>query len=211
MMEELPEYFPWLTVAQKKQFAAMPELYAYWNERINVISRQDMPNFVERHVLHSLAIAEVCRFGAGVKAMDVGTGGGFPGIPLAVMFPDSEFTLVDSIAKKIKVVEEIASALGLKNVRAKCCRAESVEGRFDFVVSRAVTETKTLVEWVWNKIERRERYGQGGDLSNGILCLKGGDLKDELAAVKKPSVVYNISDFFGEEFFATKKIVYIPK
>lgn len=185
----------------------MGALYREWNERINVVSRKDIDQLYLRHVLHSLSIACVCRFAPGTRVADVGCGGGFPGIPLAVMFPEVRFTLVDSIGKKIKVVEGVAGALGLDNVEAVNGRIEGVDEKFDFVVSRAVTDMRSFVSWVWNKIER----GNGSELPNGILYLKGGDLTEELARVGKPSVVFDIGDHFSEEFFATKKIVYLAR
>lgn len=208
-MELLLKYFPGLTPLQRKQFGALYDLYSYWNERINVVSRKDMDNFYLHHVLHSLAIAGVCDFGDGIRVMDVGCGGGFPGIPLAIMFPQAHFTLVDSIGKKIKVVQEVVSGVELANVTPVNGRAESVDGKFDYVVSRAVTEMKTFVGWVWNKIEKKDY--PDGELANGILYLKGGDLDAELAAAGKPYSVYDINGFFEEEFFETKKVVYIPR
>ncbi len=206
-MKEILKYFPDLTPLQRERFGAMGELYREWNDKINVISRKDIDQIYLHHILHSLAIARVCRFATGVRVADVGCGGGFPGIPLAVMFPEARFTLVDSIGKKIKVVEGVAEALGLDNVRAVNGRIESVDSKFDFVVSRAVTDMRTFTSWVWNKIER----GEGSELPNGILYLKGGDLKEELGGLGKPSVVFDIQDFFGEEFFETKKIVYLKR
>lgn len=215
-MDLILKYFPDLTSRQKEQYAALFDLYNYWNGQINVISRKDIDQLYLRHVLHSLAIAKVCSFSAGSRIMDVGTGGGFPGIPLAIMFPEAEFTLIDSIGKKIKVVEEVAKGAGLENVTAVHGRAEQQpDAKFDYVVSRAVTDMKAFTGWVWNKIRKQDRSGSPGQLSNGILYLKGGDLEgglgEELAAVKKPYAFYEISDFFGEEFFDTKKIVYIPR
>lgn len=206
-MEMIEKYFPGLTQLQKERFAALYGLYSDWNAKINVISRKDMEHFHERHVLHSLAIARVCSFGPGARIMDVGSGGGFPGIPLAIMFPECGFTLVDSIGKKVTVIREVAQALGLGNVAALNTRAEQVPGRFDYVVSRAVTDMGTFAGWVWNKIEG----GQKGSLPNGILYLKGGDLAAELAAAGKPYTLYDIGGFFSEEFFETKKVVYIPR
>ena len=208
-MELVLKYFPDLTPLQKKQFEALYDLYLYWNERINVVSRKDIGNFYLHHVLHSLAIAKVCSFGKGVEVMDVGCGGGFPGIPLAIMFPDAHFTLIDSIGKKIKVVQEVIADTGLLNVTPVNGRAENVTGRFDYVVSRAVTEMKTFVGWVWNKIDIKEQ-GEG-KLANGILYLKGGDLDEELSATGKPYAIYDINRFFEEDFFDTKKVVYIPR
>ncbi len=193
-MEMIEDYFPLLTAEQRERFMALEALYAEWNLRINVISRKDMEHFVERHVLHSLAIAKVRDFGASERVMDVGTGGGFPGIPLAIMFPETRFTLVDSIGKKISVVRGVSEALGLKNVEAVNGRAESVHGRFDCVVTRAVAPMATLLGWV-------------SDKCGEILALKGGDLTDELAATGRDYTLYKVSDFFSGEFFETKRIV----
>ena len=206
-MEVIDKYFPDLTPLQRERFAALHELYKDWNSRINVISRKDTEQLYERHVLHSLAIAKVCEFYAGAEILDVGSGGGFPGIPLAILFPEARFTLVDSIGKKVNVLRGVAEALGLKNVTAVNLRAEQVPGRFDYMVSRAVTDMSTFLGWIWNKISP----GQKGSLPNGILYLKGGDLTQELAAAGKKYQLYNISDFFSEEFFDTKKVVYIRK
>jgi 16S rRNA (guanine527-N7)-methyltransferase len=193
-MVTIERYFPSLTAEQRARFAALGELYADWNARINVISRKDMEHFMERHVLHSLSIAKVRAFGAGQRVLDVGTGGGFPGIPLAIMFPEARFTLVDSIGKKIAVVRGVSEALGLKNVEAVNGRAESVPGRFDCMVTRAVAPMGTLEGWVGGKC-------------NEILALKGGDLTAELAAAGGSYTLYNIADFFDGEFFETKKVV----
>ncbi len=197
-------YFPELTERQRAQFAALAPLYEEWNARINVISRKDMEQFELRHVLHSLVIAKVCPLPDGARVLDVGTGGGFPGIPLAIRFPRAHFTLVDSIGKKIKVVEAVAQALGLQNVEALNARAENVPGRFDYVVSRAVTRMKTFVGWV---PEKKIEPGPG----HGIYYLKGGDLVDELAETGKRYELFPIGDWFGEEFFATKSVVYLPR
>jgi 16S rRNA (guanine527-N7)-methyltransferase len=207
MTTPVDKYFPDLAPLQRERFAALGGLYGEWNARINVISRRDMEHFYERHVLHSLAIARVCAFADGARVMDVGSGGGFPGVPLAIMFPEARFTLVDSIGKKVGVIRGVCEALGLENVTAVNARAEQVVGRFDYVVSRAVTDMATFAGWVWDKIEA----GQRGSLSNGILYLKGGDLTAELAAAGRPYTLYDIADFFDEEFFATKKVVYLPK
>lgn len=201
----LLKYFPDLTPLQQERFEAMEALYLDWNSKINVISRKDTGGFYLHHVLHSLAIAKTVRFAPGTKIMDVGTGGGFPGMPLAVMFPECSFTLVDSIGKKIKVASAVASALGLENVEAVNDRAENVRGEFGFAVSRAVTAMDNFMPLV------RGRITPGGcsTLPNGVLYLKGGDLSSELRNFPK-SRIYNISSFFNEEFFETKRVVYLP-
>ena len=198
-------YFLELTSKQIEQFSKLQELYVHWNEQINVISRKDTENFYERHVLHSLGIAKVIQFKKGTKIMDVGTGGGFPGIPLAILFPDCDFLLVDSIGKKIKVVNEVAHELGLKNVTGIHERAEKVAGSFDFVVSRAVTQMPEFITWVKNKVSKTSK----NSLPNGILYLKGGDLSEEMKTVKQWSKEYKLKDFFEGEFFETKKVVYV--
>lgn len=198
-------YFPELSSNQIEQFSKLQELYVHWNEQINVISRKDTDNFYERHVLHSLGIAKVIKFKKDTKIMDVGTGGGFPGIPLAILFPDCDFLLVDSIGKKIKVVTEVANSLGLKNVKGLHERAEKVDGTFDFVVSRAVTQMPEFITWVKNKVSKTSR----NSLPNGILYLKGGDLSDEMKTVKQWIKEYKLKDFFEGEFFETKKVVYV--
>ena len=203
-MEIILKYFPDLLEKQIKQFSQLQELYNEWNSQINVISRKDMENLYLKHVLHSLAIAKVVSFADGTKVLDVGTGGGFPGIPLAILFPNVEFLLVDSIGKKIKVVNEVANSIGLKNLRAEHKRAEQVNGQFDFVVSRAVTRMKVFQQWVRKRISTKQR----NILFNGVLYLKGGDLTEELKGIKNVEL-YNIPDFFDEEFFETKKVVYI--
>jgi 16S rRNA (guanine527-N7)-methyltransferase len=206
MIDLILKYFPNLTDKQKERFAALPELYADWNSKINVISRKDMDNFVEHHVLHSLAIAKIIQFKTMCDIMDLGTGGGFPGIPLAIMFPDANFYLVDSIGKKIKVVNDIAAQLELTNVKAEQIRAEQVKKDFDFIVSRAVTDLSQFVGWVKGKISDTHYH----KLHNGIIYLKGGDLDDEIAPFHKKVRLYNISDFFEEPYFETKKIIYLP-
>lgn len=205
-MDIILKYFPNLTERQKEQFAALPDLYGDWNSKINVISRKDMDNFMEHHVLHSLAIAKVLQFKTMAEVMDLGTGGGFPGIPLAIMFPDANFYLVDSIGKKIKVVQSVAESLQLKNVKAKQIRAEQVDRDFDFIVSRAVTDLSQFVGWVRGKLSDIHYH----KLRNGIIYLKGGDLTDEIAPFKKKVHLYDISDFFEEEYFETKKVIYMP-
>ena len=204
-MEAIKDYFPTLSNRQLNQFKLLEGLYAEWNEKINVISRKDTEELYERHVLHSLAIAKVIIFKDNSKILDVGTGGGFPGIPLAIMYPNSEFLLVDSIGKKIKVVNAIADSLGLNNLRAVHKRAEDVNEKFDFVVSRAVTQMPLFLEWVKGKFESNSKH----HLSNGILYLKGGDLTQELDHVKKEIQLFDICAFFKEDFFETKKVVYV--
>jgi 16S rRNA (guanine527-N7)-methyltransferase len=205
-MELIDKYFPDLTAAQRDKFGQMEELYQFWNARVNVISRQDIDTLYERHVLHSLGIAKVQPFKSGTSVLDVGTGGGFPGIPLAIMFPHAQFHLVDSIGKKIRVVQEIAQALGLDNVRAEQTRAEKLDDSYEFVVSRAVTRMAPFVGWVKKNMSRNSFH----ELRNGILYLKGGDLKEELSELKEKARVYELSGFFNEEFFETKKVVYVP-
>ena len=205
-VELIYKYFPQLTERQKEQFAALMPLYQDWNAKINVISRKDMDNFYEHHVLHSLAIAKVQPFKTMAEILDVGTGGGFPGIPLAIMFPDAKFYLVDSIGKKIKVVQDVAQQLQLQNVRAEQIRAEQVQGDFDFIVSRAVTDLSQFSQWVKGKVSGIQYH----HLRNGILYLKGGDLDAELAPFKKKVRTWDISDFFAEEYFQTKKVIHLP-
>lgn len=206
MMEIIEKYFPGLDAPQRERFTRLYDLYADWNSKINVISRKDMDHFYERHVLHSLAIAKVCRFDPGARIMDVGSGGGFPGIPLAILFPKCDFTLVDSIGKKVTVMRSVAETLNLQNVTTLNKRAEDVHEKFDYVVGRAVTDMNTFIGWVWDKVI----HGQRGELPNGILCLKGGDLTEELSAVSQKCSIYNISNIFSEDFFETKKIIYLP-
>jgi 16S rRNA (guanine527-N7)-methyltransferase len=199
-------YFPNLTEKQKKQFTQLYFLYSDWNEKINVISRKDIENLYINHVLHSLGIAKVNEFKPGTSVLDVGTGGGFPGIPLAILFPETQFHLVDSIGKKITVVKNVAEALELKNVKAEQIRAEQIKGEYDFIVSRAVTRLKEFYSWVNKKVKKNSVH----KMYNGILYLKGGDLDEELAELKKSHQVINLSDYFKEEFFETKKVVYVP-
>lgn len=205
-MEIINHYFPKLNELQKSRFAQLQELYSLWNEQINVISRKDIEQLYERHVLHSLAIYQFIPFQPGSTVLDIGTGGGFPGIPLAIMMPDVKFTLVDSIGKKIKVVNEVAQALDLKNVQAFHLRAENINEKFDFVVSRAVAELPLLLSWCNGKMKKQ----QVNAIPNGLICLKGGDLNEELKTVKRSAQVFEISSFFKEEFFETKKLVYVP-
>ncbi len=204
-MEEILKYFPNLTDNQLIQFKKLGELYPEWNARINVISRKDIDELYVKHVLHSLGIAKVMAFQPQSTVLDVGTGGGFPGIPLAVLFPETRFYLIDVIAKKIKVVNEVAAALGLQNVKAEQLRAENVKGDFDFIVSRAVTNMPDFVLWIKDKIKKQQKH----ELKNGILYLKGGDLTEELKDFPK-ATLYNLSDHFSEEFFETKKVVHLP-
>jgi 16S rRNA (guanine527-N7)-methyltransferase len=199
-------HFPNLTDAQKNQFTKLYDLYKDWNEKINVISRKDIDNLYVNHVLHSLGIAKVISFKPGSKILDVGTGGGFPGIPLAIFFPDTQFHLVDSIGKKITVVQNVAQALGLKNVKAEQIRAEQIKDQYDFIVSRAVTRLKEFYGWVHRLAKKKSVH----ELYNGILYLKGGDLEEELAELKKPYQLFELSDYFKEDFFETKKLVYVP-
>lgn len=199
-------YFPELSNKAKERFNKLFELYFFWNNQINVVSRKDFEFFYERHVLHSLGIAKIIQFKKETKILDVGTGGGFPGIPLAILFPESEFVLVDSIGKKIKVVNEVAAALGLKNVKGIHSRAEDSKEQFDFVISRAVTQMDDFYPWVKNKFLKKSH----NDLQNGILYLKGGDLNEEMKNFAKKVNYYNLSNYFTETFFETKKVVYIP-
>jgi 16S rRNA (guanine527-N7)-methyltransferase len=202
----LLSYFPELTEKQIEQFDRLEELYMDWNAKINVISRKDMEQFYVHHVLHSLGIAKVMRFEPGTKVLDIGTGGGFPGIPLAILFPDTHFHLVDSIGKKITVVKEVARALKLSNVEAQQIRAEELVRKYDFVISRAVTRMINFYPWVKGKIKREDF----NEFQNGILYLKGGDVDEEMEELDKSYVTYHLSDYFKEEFFETKKVVYMP-
>lgn len=201
----ITKYFPDLTQDQIEKFDQLGDLYQHWNEQINVISRKDTENFYERHVLHSLAIANVISFKDETKILDIGTGGGFPGIPLAILFPNCQFLLVDSIGKKIKVVKEVAEALELKNIRGTHERAENINEQFDFIVSRAVTAMPKFLNWTKGKFLKENK----NDFKNGIFYLKGGDLTEEMAPVKKAIQIFDIKDTFSEEFFETKKVVYI--
>ena len=204
-MEEIIKQFPNLTDNQLLQFHKLEALYHDWNAKINVISRKDIDELYTKHVLHSLAIAKVQPFEPGTYILDVGTGGGFPGIPLAILFPETRFYLIDVIAKKIKVVQAVADGLGLKNVKAEQMRAENAKGDYDFIVSRAVTNMPDFYSWVKNKIKKQNKHA----LHNGILYLKGGDLTEELKDFPK-ATEYNIADFFSDSFFETKKVVHLP-
>lgn len=204
-MEEILRQFPELTAIQIEQFQKLSALYHDWNAKINVISRKDIDELYVKHVFHSLAIAKVIKFEPGTYVLDVGTGGGFPGIPLAILFPETRFYLIDVILKKIKVVQAVAEAIGLKNVKAEQIRAENVKGDFDFIVSRAVTNMPDFVSWIKDKIKKQQKH----ELKNGILYLKGGDLTEELKDFPQ-AVEYNIADFFDGEFFETKKVVHLP-
>jgi 16S rRNA (guanine527-N7)-methyltransferase len=204
-MDEILKYFPNLTDIQKEQFAKLDFLYHDWNAKINVISRKDIDELYTKHILHSLGIAKIVKFEPGTFVLDVGTGGGFPGIPLAILFPETRFFLIDVIAKKIKVVQAVADALELKNVKAEQLRAELVKGDFDFIVSRAVTNMPDFVSWIKDKIKKKSKH----ELKNGILYLKGGDLTEELKDFPK-ATEYNLADFFEGEFFETKKVVHLP-
>ncbi|MDO6674318.1 16S rRNA (guanine(527)-N(7))-methyltransferase RsmG [Tenacibaculum sp. 1_MG-2023] len=204
-MELIKKYFGNLSETQLEQFSKLQELYQDWNLKINVVSRKDIDELYLRHVLHSLGIAKVMEFKSGAKVMDVGTGGGFPGIPLAILFPQTQFHLVDSIGKKIKVVNEVTEGLGLKNVKTTHGRVEEVNDTYDFIVSRAVAQMETFQRWVKNKVHKKQNHA----LKNGILYLKGGDLTEELANFPK-ATIYNLPDFFEEDFFETKKVVHLP-
>ncbi len=207
MISLITKYFPDLTERQQEQFRLLYDLYADWNAKINVVSRKDFDQLYLRHILHSLAIAKVCQFEAVARVLDVGCGGGFPSVPLAIMFPDVKFISADSIGKKITVVKGVCEGAGIKNIDARNVRVEQIAEKFDYVVSRAVTEMPQFVKWIWSKIER----GQHGTLPNGVLYLKGGDLSEELAATKMKWQEFQIADFFEEEFFETKKVVYTAK
>ena len=204
-MNLIRNYFPDLSEKQIKQFSQLAELYEFWNAQINVISRKDIDALYLKHVLHSLGIAKVQAFLPGSKILDVGTGGGFPGIPLAILYPESEFLLIDSIGKKIKVVEAVAEAIGLKNIKAVHGRAEKVEGEFDFIVSRAVTNMEDFTKWTRRKVSKKQRH----ELKNGILYLKGGDLNEELQNFPKARI-FDLSSFYEDPFYETKKVVHLP-
>ena len=206
-MELILKYFPDLTPHQQEQLTKLKPLYFEWNNQINVISRKDMDNFYERHVLHSIAIAKVIAFKKGTTLLDVGTGGGFPGIPLAILFPECQFHLVDSVGKKIKVVNAVAQELRLENVTADHCRAEEIKTPYDFVISRAVTRLGKFYPWVKKNFNPRSKH----KLKNGILYLKGGDLTEELKESRLIKIVtHKLSDYFEEEFFETKKVIHVP-
>lgn len=205
-MDIILKYFPNLTERQREQFAALLPLYEEWNAKINVISRKDMEHFYEHHVLHSLAIAKVAQFKPMAEILDVGTGGGFPGVPLAIFFPESRFTLIDSIGKKIKVVDDILDRVGIANAKAQQIRAEELEGEYDFVVSRAVTTLGEFVPWVKKKMSKSQYH----PLHNGILYLKGGDLTNELFPFRNKVRTWDIAEWFSEPYFETKKVIYLP-
>lgn len=204
-VELVLKYFPDLNPTQIERFSKLESLYNEWNEKINVISRKDMDSLYEKHILHSLGIAKIMPFSKGTKVLDVGTGGGFPGIPLAILFPEAEFTLVDSIGKKISVVQAVSEGVGLTNLTAIHGRAEKVKDKFHFVVSRAVTQMPEFLRWLKGKFEKE----QFNDKHNGVLYLKGGDLAEELAGLK--CEIFNLKNYFEEDFFDTKKVVYLSK
>ena len=204
-MDIILKYFPNLSEVQQQQFAALYDLYTDWNSKINVISRKDITNLYEHHVLHSLGIAKVMQFRPETAVMDLGTGGGFPGIPLAILFPETHFHLVDSIGKKVKVATEIANAIGLKNVTTRHCRAEEEKQLFDFVVSRAVMPLTDLLKIIRKNMKKEQHNA----LPNGLICLKGGELEREVMPVKHQTLMYDLKDYFEEEFFETKKVVYV--
>ena len=204
-MDIILKYFPNLSEVQQQRFAALYDLYTDWNSKINVISRKDITNLYEHHVLHSLGIAKVMQFRPETTVMDLGTGGGFPGIPLAILFPETHFHLVDSIGKKVKVATEIANAIGLKNVTTRHCRAEEEKQLFDFVVSRAVMPLADLLKIIRKNIKKEQHNA----LPNGLICLKGGELEREVMPVKHQTLMYDLKDYFEEEFFETKKVVYV--
>ncbi|HKL08896.1 MAG TPA: 16S rRNA (guanine(527)-N(7))-methyltransferase RsmG [Bacteroidales bacterium] len=205
-MKIIKKYFPSITDQQSAQLKELQKVYQYWNSKINVISRKDIDHLYERHVLHSLAIAKIIDFAPNTQIIDIGTGGGFPGIPLAILFPECHFHLVDSIAKKIKVVNEVALAIELKNIRTEQIRAEKVKSKYDFVISRAVTSLPLFYDWVKGKINKNSI----NKLPNGIIYLKGGDLTEEIKKFNPAVKVFNINRYFDEPFFETKKMVYLP-
>ncbi|PKA82322.1 16S rRNA m(7)G-527 methyltransferase [Ulvibacter sp. MAR_2010_11] len=204
-MESLLDYFPHLSDIQKQQFAQLQELYKDWNLKINVVSRKDIDELYLRHVLHSLGIAKIVQFQPKAKILDVGTGGGFPGIPLAILFPETHFHLVDSIGKKIKVVEEVSRGLDLQNVKITNARVETLSGQYDFIISRAVAQMDTFVHWVDKRVAKKSIH----NLKNGILYLKGGDLTEELSSFPK-ATIFPLQDYFSEAFFETKSVVHLP-
>ncbi|MEZ7992931.1 MAG: 16S rRNA (guanine(527)-N(7))-methyltransferase RsmG [Flavobacteriaceae bacterium] len=204
-MNLLLKYFPNLTQLQISQFSQLQELYKDWNLKINVVSRKDIDELYLRHVLHSLGIAKVVQFKSNTKVLDVGTGGGFPGIPLAILFPETQFHLVDSIGKKIKVVNDVTEGLGLQNIKTTHGRVEEIKGTYDFIVSRAVAQMETFVRWTKGKINKKQQH----PIKNGILYLKGGDLSDELNKYTS-ATIYDLTDYFKEDFFETKKVVHLP-
>ena len=205
MREKLLKYFPDLSQQQLDQYELLAKEFLSWNEKINLISRKDTENLFEHHILHSLAIAKECKFKPQCEVMDIETGGGFPGLPLAIMFPETKFYLVDSIGKKIKVVQALIETLGLKNVKAEQIRAENVNRQFDFIVSRAVTYLPDFMQWTKGKISKIQYH----DLANGVLYLKGGDLTEELSTIKNKIKIYDIDNYFEEEFFETKKVIHV--
>lgn len=204
-MEIINKYFHNLTEQQRERFAALDELYRDWNSKINVISRKDIDNLYEHHILHSLGIAEIINFKPGTRIMDLGTGGGFPGIPLAIMFPEVQFHLVDSIGKKIRVCDEVRNALGLTNVTTEWTRGENIKEKYDFVVSRAVMPLTDLVKLIRKNVSRTSNNA----MPNGLICLKGGELEHEVMPMKSQTLITDLSDYFEEEFFQTKKVVYV--
>ncbi len=205
-MDLILKYFPDLTESQIEKLAKLGPLFADWNEKINVISRKDMEHFYEKHVLHSMGIAKVISFEPGTKILDIGTGGGFPGIPLAILFPETHFHLVDSTGKKITVVKDVAKQLKLSNVEAQQVRAEDLVRKYDFILSRAVTRFANMIPWVKNKFKKEDL----NELQNGLLLLKGGDVDEEMEEREVSYVSYHLDDYFKEEFFKTKKVVYVP-